>query len=264
MPGQMGNARDPARPRGGRGRRRAKSVDREGRRARARGRARGGAQCLSCTAAQARADRAASKLPERDLLRALPQRRRLRGRARRAARAAPRHRRDADERRGPRRRREAVAPEGHRARPDRLDQGAALDGRRRRVRPDARAATPSRSTARRAGARCGRRSASTPSRGSVAVVDAAAFDAALDAGRRPRRSSGSTQAAGAGPARRRRGARARKSFRNIDARRGAAGTRGRGRGRGRRRARWSSRKPRSSSCGASRTSRRRASSEAAS
>ena len=40
-----------------------------------------------------------------------------------------------DPRRGPRRRHEAVAPEGHRPRPRGLDPLAAVDGRRRRLRP---------------------------------------------------------------------------------------------------------------------------------
>ena len=92
--------------------------------------------------AEAAPERAAARRPghrqaaRRDLLRAVPQRRRLRGRARRAARAPPRHRLDAHARRGQRRRRQALAPEGHRPRARRLDPPAALDGRRRRVRPD--------------------------------------------------------------------------------------------------------------------------------
>ena len=100
-----------------------------------RGSARGGAQCLSPSAQ--RVDRPGQRRSSRAaLLRAVPRRARLRGGARRAARAPPGHGGDAGPRRGPWRRREAVAPEGHRPRPCRLDPRAALDRRRRRLRPE--------------------------------------------------------------------------------------------------------------------------------
>ena len=53
----------------------------------------------------------------------------------------------------------------------------AVDRRRHRLRPAARATTPSRSTARRAAPRCAARSRSTPSAGRSSALDAAGFDA---------------------------------------------------------------------------------------
>ena len=140
-------ARHPARPRGGRRRRRAQPADRAGAPSRAR-------RARSSRSSEQRDEPAmqhkAPKLgaqgtcgPARRRSSPSPStRRRLRGRARRAARAPPRHRRHQDARRGARRRRQALAPEGHRPCARRLDPRAALDRRRRRLRPHARAATP--------------------------------------------------------------------------------------------------------------------------
>ena len=90
-----------------------------------------------------------------------------------------------DPRRGPRRRRQAVAPEGHRPRPRRLIALAASGRAAASRSARSRATTPSRSTARRAAPRCAARCRSTPTRGSLAVFDAARFDEpSTQAGRR--------------------------------------------------------------------------------
>ena len=63
-----------------------------------------------------------------------------------------------------------------------------LDRRRHRLRPAARATTPSRSTARRAAPRCAARCRVHAERGSIFAFDPADFDGAVDqAGRRPAR-----------------------------------------------------------------------------
>ena len=137
MPGQMGNRRVTQRgPRGRGRRRRAQPADPEGRGPRARGRARRGARCLRRRRAATRlGGQGTVELPGRDLLRALPQRARVRGGARRAARRAgaapPRRARAARSAAAARSRGARRAP----AAPAPARSGAALDRRRRRVRP---------------------------------------------------------------------------------------------------------------------------------
>ena len=99
-----------------------------------------------------------------------------------------------------------------------------------------RATTPSRSTARPAAPRCAARSRCTPSRGSLAVVDAGALRRAVDqAGRRSALAEWRRRARPCSWCSTRRGDRGAKSFRNIDARRRARRRR-RGHRRHRRRA----------------------------
>ena len=155
-----------------------------------------------------------------------------------------------DARRGQRRRREAVAPEGHRPRARRLDPRAALDGRRRRVRPHParlhRQGQPQGAPARAAGGAQRARPA-RQRRGRRRAL----LRAALDAARPPRRSTRSRPAAGCCVLLGDDEADVRDVVPQHHARLGAAGARRRGRGRGRRRARWSSRRPRSRTLGGS-------------
>ena len=98
--------------------------------------------------------------------------------------AARGHARREEPRAGLRRPREAVAPEGHRPRPRRHDPRAAVDGRRRRVPAgDAQLRVKVNRKARKA-ALPRRRSRTTPTNGTLALLDGAAFD---DARRRSAR-----------------------------------------------------------------------------
>ena len=110
------------------------------------------------------------------LRRGLPRVARPRRRSRRPRSRASRHRLDADPRRGLDDDRQGVAPEGPRPRPRRRAERAPPARRRSGVRPQAAAATRSRSTARRAAARCAPRSRFTPRAASIAVIDASRFD----------------------------------------------------------------------------------------
>ena len=190
-------ARDPARPRG-------------------RGRPRRRATCCSC-AAPCRAPRAASSrsgrtpdgrrprrpssarsrasstLDESRVRRALPRAARARDGARRAGRAPPRHRVHQDARRGRDDRRQGLAPEGHRPRPRGRPLRVAAHRRRRGLRAQAARATRSRSTARPPRRALRAALALHADRGSLAGVDASAWDApstkqaaaALEHARRP-------------------------------------------------------------------------------
>ena len=164
---------------------------------------------------------------------------------------------DQDPRHGPRRRRQAVAPEGHRPRPRRHDPLADLDRRRHRLRPAARATTPSRSTARRAAPRCAARCRCTPSAARSSSLDAGRVRRARRPSRPPSCCDDRRGGSRADRARAEDELTAAKSFRNLARVHVAAGRRRRRRRPRRRRDARRLRRPRSSTACTARAARRR-------